>query len=157
MPSGFCFFHDPECAEKRDEARKRGGQQTSRQHRKAGAVSPSVACELADLRLEDVGDVVKALADTFNKVRKGELDVRIGNCLGVLAGTLLRAFRGDEGATVRVAEPVRAFQLTDEKMRELFEEIDRSEALRQQHCLQEISYTNPPPTTPLANGEAPHA
>jgi hypothetical protein len=32
-----------------------------------------------------------ALADTFNRVRRGELDFRIGNCLGMLAGQILKA------------------------------------------------------------------
>jgi hypothetical protein len=36
------------------------------------------------------------LAVTFNEVRRGQLDVRIGNCLGLLAGTLIRCYRSEE-------------------------------------------------------------
>jgi hypothetical protein len=51
---------------------------------------------LADVPLESVGDVVKALAGTFNQVRKGEVDPKTGNCLGLLAGQLLRALQEGE-------------------------------------------------------------
>jgi hypothetical protein len=43
-----------------------------------------------------VADVVKALAGTFNQVRKGEVDPKTGNCLGLLAGQLLRALQEGE-------------------------------------------------------------
>jgi hypothetical protein len=44
-----------------------------------------------DLPLKTVRDVVSAVADTFNKVRTGQLAVGVGNCRGVLAGVLLKA------------------------------------------------------------------
>ena len=31
------------------------------------------------------------LEDTVNRVRSGELDVKIGNCLGVLSGQVIKA------------------------------------------------------------------
>jgi hypothetical protein len=41
--------------------------------------------------LKSVADVVVALEVTFNAVRVGKLDARVGNCLGVLAGIQLKA------------------------------------------------------------------
>jgi hypothetical protein len=49
--------------------------------------------------LASVADVVKALATTFNDVRKGQLDPKTGNCLGLLAGQLLKAMQGSELAS----------------------------------------------------------
>jgi hypothetical protein len=49
-----------------------------------------------DVPLATVADVVKALATTFNDVRKGQLDPKTGNCLGLLAGQLLRAMQEGE-------------------------------------------------------------
>jgi hypothetical protein len=91
MPSGYCWFHDPAIKEKRDDARQRGAKQTKR--RRSKIVLPPAT---ADLPLSNVDEVVAALGVAFNQVRKGELDVRVGNCLGLLAGTLLRAFRGEK-------------------------------------------------------------
>jgi hypothetical protein len=87
--SRFCIFHDPECQQQRDEARSKGGKERMRRV----AVLPEDA---ADLPLETVADVTRALAVTFNQVRRGQLDAKVGNCLGVLAGVLLRAFEGSD-------------------------------------------------------------
>jgi hypothetical protein len=43
-----------------------------------------------------VADVTAALAEAYNGVRTGRLDARVGNCLGVLAGVLLKAIEGGE-------------------------------------------------------------
>jgi hypothetical protein len=86
---GWCVFHDPEMAKERDEGRRRGGVARSR---KAVTLPP----DTPDLPLRSVQDVVSALAETYNAVRTGRLDAKIGNCLGVLAGVLLRAIEGSE-------------------------------------------------------------
>jgi hypothetical protein len=86
--SPFCFFHDPAAAAKRTAARKAGGQK----HRAA-----TLAPTSADFPLEAVQDVAKLLADTINHVRRGELDPRVANSVGYLAGILLRAI--EQGAT----------------------------------------------------------
>jgi len=85
--SGYCFAHDPSLKEKRDAAQRKGGQVRSR---------PAKVLEDAPLLpLETTADVVAAIAVTFNDVRSGRLDVRIGNCLGVLASVQLRALAAD--------------------------------------------------------------
>jgi hypothetical protein len=39
---------------------------------------------------------VAALGQTINQVRTGRLPVNVGNCIGVLAGVLLRAIEGGD-------------------------------------------------------------
>lgn len=50
----------------------------------------------ADVPLATVGEVAAALATTFKGVRSGEIDAKVGNCLGLLAGQLLRALQESE-------------------------------------------------------------
>jgi hypothetical protein len=59
-----------------------------------------------------VADVVKALAGTFNQVRKGEVDPKTGNCLGLLAGQLLRALQGD-----KLADEIEALRAEVERVK----------------------------------------
>lgn len=78
-----CFFHHSEFenVKKCQEARSRGGQ--------ANAIV--VKEPLPSIELKDASDVVRLLGDTINRVRAGELDVKIGNCIGVLSGQLIKA------------------------------------------------------------------
>jgi hypothetical protein len=87
----FCLFHAPnlDLAAKRAEGRRSGGKSRSRKAVVLSADTP-------DLPLRSVADVIDLLGQTINQVRTGQLDARIGNCLGVLAGTLLRAIEGGE-------------------------------------------------------------
>jgi hypothetical protein len=85
----FCTFHDPELAGKRARGRSKGGVNRSRP---AATLPP----DAPDLPLKTVADVVAALGETMNQVRTGKLAVNVGNCLGVLAGVLLRAIEGGD-------------------------------------------------------------
>jgi hypothetical protein len=49
-----------------------------------------------DLPLNSVCDVVRLLGETINQVRTGRLGVNVGNCVGVLAGVLLKAIEGGD-------------------------------------------------------------
>jgi hypothetical protein len=80
--SGLCFFHDPDLAKERTEARRAGGRRN-----KAATLSP----ETPDYPLKSVANVAELLASTINQVRRGALDPRNGNTVGYLAATLLRA------------------------------------------------------------------
>lgn len=84
-----CLFHDPDRARDVRAARKRGGLARS----KPRAVKPP---DTADLHLECVGDVVAALGDVFNDVRKGSIDPKVGSCLATVAGHLLKAMQASE-------------------------------------------------------------
>jgi len=80
----FCPFHDPSTAEKRVAGRKQGGKSRMR----PAACLPTGT---ADVEVKTSADVAKLLADTISQVRRGELQPRIGNAVGFLAATLLRA------------------------------------------------------------------
>src|SRR5579859_1271155 len=77
-----CFFHDLERADQRTAARRAGGLATR------GPVLPE---STPDLRLQTAQDVLVLVADTINRVRTGELDPRVGNCVGYLSGIFLKA------------------------------------------------------------------
>ncbi|MGO9603832.1 MAG: hypothetical protein ACLQAT_10620 [Candidatus Binataceae bacterium] len=85
--SQFCFFHDPDKASERKAAQRAGGQ------KKKMAVLPSSA---PDAKLETADDAVKLLADTINQVRRGEIDPKIANAVGHLAGLLMRGLKDSE-------------------------------------------------------------
>jgi hypothetical protein len=56
-----------------------------------------------DVPLATVADVATAIARTFNDVRRGQLDAKVGNCLGLLAGQLLKALQ-DSGLAAEIEE-----------------------------------------------------
>ena len=77
-----CYFHSTEVSDsERKEAQSRGG--------KANAIK--IQEPLPAVTIKEVQDVVKLLESTINDVRAGKLDVKIGNCIGVLSGQLLKA------------------------------------------------------------------
>lgn len=86
-----CVFHDPALASKRAEGRKRGGQT-----RADGLRAMALPADAPDLPLRSVADVTAALAEAYNAVRTGRMDARVGNCLGVLAGVILKALEGSD-------------------------------------------------------------
>ena len=84
-----CFFHDPDSASEREIARKNGGKERSRR-------SAVLASDTPDRSLASASDVTALLAETINQVRRGEVDPRISNAVGYLAGILLKAKEKDE-------------------------------------------------------------
>jgi hypothetical protein len=79
----FCYTHNPTIPEdERHEARTRGG--------KANIVK--VANPLSEITINKPSEVVDLLTDTIQEVRRGNLDPRIANTIGYLAGHLLKAF-----------------------------------------------------------------
>ena len=96
----FCTFHDPKLARRRANGRRQGGVNRSRP-------AATLAPDTPDLPLTTVADVAAAIAITINQVRTGKVAVQIGNCLGVLAGVLLKAIEGgDLAARVEALESV---------------------------------------------------
>lgn len=78
-----CFFHstDKLYKEQREVAQSKGG--------KANAII--VQFPANPVSIKGAEDVVSLLEDTINQVRAGKLDVRIGNCIGVLSGQIIKA------------------------------------------------------------------
>jgi hypothetical protein len=59
----------------------------------------AVLADAADITISGPQDVQAVLAAAMSQVRRGELDVRVANCLGQLASVALRAI--DQGDTER--------------------------------------------------------
>jgi hypothetical protein len=82
--NGLCVFHDPDKASDGRRARRAGGITRSR----AAAVLPS---DTPDHPLGDTNQVSDLLADSINRLRRGQLDPRVANAMGYLASVLLKA------------------------------------------------------------------
>jgi len=79
----YCYTHNPDISnEDKREAKQRGGQN------RAVAISEP----LQPLAIAEPTDAVLLIVDTINRVRAGELDIRVANCLGFLTDKLLKAF-----------------------------------------------------------------
>jgi len=80
--SEFCYFHNPDISEaEKKEIQSRGGQAN-----KIKVLEP-----LEPITLKRGDDVILLLEDTINKVRAGKMDLRVANCMGYLAGHLIKA------------------------------------------------------------------
>ena len=80
--SKYCYLHNPEISEEEKlNAQSNGG--------KGNTIK--VFEPLAPIFLDNPEDVVNLLADTINKVRAGEMDLRVANCIGYLSGHLIKA------------------------------------------------------------------
>ena len=98
--SDYCVFHNPEQAEARADGRRRGGLSRSR---KAAVLTP----DTPDAPLGTMQEVVAFLGATANRVAKGVLDVKVGNCLALLCGQLVRALeKGNLEARLEALEAV---------------------------------------------------
>jgi hypothetical protein len=87
--NNLCVFHDPARAADGLKARRAGG--LSRSH--PAAVLPS---DTPDHPLASIKDVSRLLAESINQLRRGQLDPRVANAVGYLAGTLLNALQKGE-------------------------------------------------------------
>jgi len=79
--SPYCFFHDPASAERRAEARSKGG--------KSGT---GATLDEANTPVRSVADIVDLIEMTINDVRAGRIDVKIANAVGYLANISMKAF-----------------------------------------------------------------
>jgi hypothetical protein len=80
----LCVFHDPARADDGHRARQAGG--VHRSH--SATVLPS---DTPDHPLGDTNQVSVLLADSINRLRRGQLDPRVANAMGYLASVLLKA------------------------------------------------------------------
>jgi len=81
----YCFIHDPENGEARAIALSKGGH-----------TAKKVQVHLDPLTITTQKDVVNLLCDTINNVRSGAMPPRIANCVGYLAGHLLKALEASD-------------------------------------------------------------
>lgn len=79
----YCFLHNPDISdEEKREIQSRGGQAN-----KIKVLEP-----LPPIKINQGRDIVLLLEDAINKVRAGEIDLKVANCIGYLAGHLIKAF-----------------------------------------------------------------
>ena len=83
--SEFCFTHNPETKEAKRLAAIKGGKSPKKNY------DPLTPVEISDNK-----SVVNLLATTINEVRQGEIDLRVANCIGYLAGHLIKALEVSE-------------------------------------------------------------
>jgi hypothetical protein len=89
----LCVFHDPAKAADGRRARRAGGINRSQSTIRLPPQTP-------DIPLRTTGEVSRLLAESINQVRRGQLDARVANTIGFLAGILLKALeqsRVEEG------------------------------------------------------------
>lgn len=80
--SDYCFLHNPDISDDlKKQIQSKGGQGNKAQ----------IAKPLPAVKIGKGKHVIDLLEDTINRVRGGELDIKIANCLGQLANVLLRA------------------------------------------------------------------
>ena len=81
--SDFCYTHNPDISEEEKlEAKARGGSNRAL----------TINNPLPVMPINEPQDAIMLIADTINRVRAGELDIRTANCLGFLTDKLLKAF-----------------------------------------------------------------
>lgn len=80
--SQYCYFHNPEIDE---------GSKKSAQSRGGKGNATLIREPLPPVSIKEAKDVVLLLEDTVNRVRAGEVEVRIGNCIGLLSGQIIKA------------------------------------------------------------------
>lgn len=81
--SDYCYYHNPDITdEEKKDAQTRGGK----------ARGLTIANPLPEMVVAEPNDAILLLADTINRVRTGELDIKTANCLGFLTDKLLRAY-----------------------------------------------------------------
>lgn len=77
----FCYFHNPVISdEEKRETQTRGGE----------ARGLRVKEPLEKIAINKIPDVALLVVDTIHRVRSGEMDTRIANCLFIGANTLAR-------------------------------------------------------------------
>jgi hypothetical protein len=97
-PSGYCPIHDPANAGAYARGRKQGGRSRNRKATVLPADTPEAS-------LGSMADVVTFLGATINRVLRGQLDAKVGNCLGLLCGQLVKALeKGDFEARLAAVE-----------------------------------------------------
>jgi len=86
-PGGkFCALHDPALEGARMAARRRAAATTNAPRRRRTLPAGTATPDLGNSR-----DVVGYLSQLVGRVERGEIDVRVGNCVGQIVNVLLRA------------------------------------------------------------------
>lgn len=85
VDSDYCFSHNPQTRAAKQAAVVKGG---------LASHQPRVSLE--EVPIANVADVVALLARTINEVRANKIDLKAANCIGFLAGHLVKAIEISE-------------------------------------------------------------
>lgn len=78
----YCYLHNPDIPEEdKFNAQSNGG--------KANKIK--IYEPLEPIKVKTPSDVVSLLEDTINRVRSGEMDLKVANCIGYLSGHITKA------------------------------------------------------------------
>lgn len=96
--SVYCYWHNPDVPETEKQlARTKGGQNKI----------IAIGTPLTPIRIKSGRDVTVLLEQTINDVRAGDMDPRIANTIGYLAGHLIKAIEvGDTEKRITAIEQV---------------------------------------------------
>lgn len=83
LGSQFCYHHDPKISQEE----KRKSQMKGGQNRNQKVTKP-----LDPVGIVNACDITFLIADTINQVRVGDMDCRVANTIGYLAGVALKSF-----------------------------------------------------------------
>ena len=87
----YCFLHDPEKVEAVKAARSKGGASLKVIDPKRFKPWRGMGGDVTVLRSPSPQDIVNLLADTIDEVKTGQIDPRVANAVGYLAGSILKA------------------------------------------------------------------
>jgi hypothetical protein len=79
--SDYCFTHNPKTKKERAMAVQKGGLAIRRNYE-----------PLPPVHIENTKNITSLLVSTINDVRAGTIELRVANCIGYLAGHLIKAF-----------------------------------------------------------------
>lgn len=91
----YCFLHDPEKVEEVKAARSKGGSSLKIIDPKRLKPWRGTAGEVTVLKSPSPQDVVNLLADTIDEVKSGQIDPKVANAVGYLAGAIMKAIELD--------------------------------------------------------------
>ena len=83
--SDYCFTHDPNIVEQRQEAHRRGGANSR-------AVSPEVQEDWKDIRIKTPADLQRFLSKVLNLTASGQIPSHCANALGVLSNAWSKCY-----------------------------------------------------------------
>lgn len=110
--SDYCFSHDPDKKEERQQARVAGG--------KARCAAISISREEAENEITTVRDVIYALSECVQAIRAGKMTWSQGQSVSSLLNTLLKAIELDKKQGESKPEVKKDIKAQVKRIRELY-------------------------------------
>lgn len=88
--NGFCIHHDPDLADKRQEWRREGGKVGTLATLRTPKPWRRLDNDVAVMSTTGPAELIDLLADTIDEVKTGEIDPKIANSVGYLAGVMMK-------------------------------------------------------------------